>query len=91
MTPETFAYWLQGFVELTDGQQPSEEQWKMICEHLSTVFVKVTPKLLGGLKYTPPPDLKKLLEDYSDRYHPPYFVPPSFGAPMPYPPNTPIC
>lgn len=43
-----FAYWLQGFVELTGGQQPTPEQWKMIQEHLQTVFKKVTPPLESG-------------------------------------------
>ncbi len=46
MTPEQFAYWLQGFVEL-HGELPSEEQWKLIKEHLQTVFNKVTPSLDG--------------------------------------------
>lgn len=43
MTPENFAYWLQGFVELTQGQTPNPAQWKSIQEHLGTVFKKVTP------------------------------------------------
>jgi hypothetical protein len=43
MTPENFAYWLQGFVELTQGQTPNPAQWKSIQEHLATVFKKVTP------------------------------------------------
>jgi hypothetical protein len=38
MTPEQFAYWLQGYTELTAGQQPTPEQWKSITEHL-----KITP------------------------------------------------
>lgn len=42
MTPEQFAYWLQGFVELND-HMPNEAQWQSIKEHLSTVFKKVTP------------------------------------------------
>jgi hypothetical protein len=45
MTPEQFAYWLNGFVELTEWRQPTPEQWKSICEHLGTVFNKVTPAL----------------------------------------------
>lgn len=44
MTPEQFAYWLQGFVEL-HGELPNEEQWESIKEHLQTVFRKVTPPL----------------------------------------------
>lgn len=44
MTPEQFAYWLQGFVELNPSmEQPTPEQWKAIGEHLQTVFKKVTP------------------------------------------------
>lgn len=43
MTPEHFAYWLQGFVELNKGAPPTPEQWKSITEHLSAVFTKVTP------------------------------------------------
>lgn len=39
--PKTFAYWLQGFVELC-GDRPTEKQWEMIKEHLQLVFVKVT-------------------------------------------------
>jgi len=43
---QQFAYWLQGFVELTGGKTaPTTEQWKMICEHLALVFKKVTPPL----------------------------------------------
>lgn len=43
MTPEQFAYWLQGFVEL-QGSEPTAEQWQQIKDHLQTVFVKVTPQ-----------------------------------------------
>ena len=43
MSPENFAYWLQGFVELTQGQTPNPAQWKSIQEHLCEVFKKVTP------------------------------------------------
>lgn len=42
MSPEQFAYWLQGFVELNGGKQPTAEQWASIKEHLTTVFKKVT-------------------------------------------------
>ena len=44
MTPEQFCYWLQGYAELTESQ-PTPEQWKMMQEHLQTVFYKVTPSL----------------------------------------------
>jgi hypothetical protein len=43
MTPEQFTYWMQGYVELNNGAQPTAEQWQMIQEHLKTVFHKVTP------------------------------------------------
>ncbi len=42
MTPENFAYWLQGFVEL-HGAPPSAEQWEQIKAHLNLVFEKITP------------------------------------------------
>lgn len=45
MTPEQFAYWPQGFVELTRGEAPDDAQWKSIREHLETVFKKVTPAI----------------------------------------------
>lgn len=46
MTSEQFAYWMQGFVELTPGMAtPSPEQWEAIKQHLQTVFMKVTPPL----------------------------------------------
>lgn len=50
MTPEQFAYWLQGFMELSgESATFTPAQVKMIREHLATVFVKVTPPL------APPP------------------------------------
>ena len=44
-TPEQFAYWLQGFVENNNGTMPTEDQWKMIVQHLQTIFTKITPEL----------------------------------------------
>lgn len=43
MTPEQFAYWLQGFSEL--GGTPTQEQWDVIRAHLATVFDKKTTDL----------------------------------------------
>lgn len=43
MTPEQFAYWLQGFAELNPNNPPNAIQWKQIQDHLNTVFKKVTP------------------------------------------------
>lgn len=54
MEPLQFAYWLQGFSELTEGQ-PTPEQWQSIKEHLATVFRKVTPPVhLGGAQWVSP-------------------------------------
>lgn len=44
MTPEQFAYWLQGFAE-NRAEPPQAEQWENIKNHLATVFTKVTPPL----------------------------------------------
>jgi hypothetical protein len=45
MTAEQFAYWMQGFAELTGEEVPTSGQWRSIREHLQTVFMKVTPPL----------------------------------------------
>ena len=45
MTAEQFAYWLQGRMELLPNQLPTEAEWRMIKQHLATVFYKVTPPL----------------------------------------------
>jgi hypothetical protein len=45
MKPEEFAYWMQGFVELQNSDEPpTKEQWQIIKDHLQLVFNKVTPK-----------------------------------------------
>lgn len=54
MKAESFAYWLQGFAELTPGQTPSPEQWQMIVEHLAEVFDKVTPPMKMGSNIADP-------------------------------------
>ena len=46
MTPENFAYWLQGFFEMTETNRLSEKQILMIKEHLKLVFEKVTTESL---------------------------------------------
>lgn len=45
MSPDQFCYWLQGFNELV-GKNPTEEQWRMIQDHLGLIFNKVTPTYL---------------------------------------------
>lgn len=44
MTPDQFAYWLQGFAEL-NATAPTQEQWQAIRDHLALVFDKRTPVL----------------------------------------------
>jgi hypothetical protein len=56
MTERDFCYWLQGFVELTQGQTPNPAQWKSIQEHLATVFTKVTPPV-GMPRVDPTPTI----------------------------------
>lgn len=47
MTPEQFVYWLQGFVEVNEGELENghitPKQWQMITDHLKEVFRKETP------------------------------------------------
>lgn len=76
MTAEQFAYWLNGFVEL-NGQGPNPDQWESIKEHLSTVFMKITPKMPPV--YAPGP-VAPLAEPI---YYPP--IDPSFWQPNPSP------
>lgn len=55
MNENQFAYWLQGFAELSGDAPPSKAQWKSIREHLALVFNKVTPPVqtvtLHGVGY----------------------------------------
>lgn len=44
MTPEQFAYWFQGFAELSPTP-PTQEQWDSMRAHVATVFMKVTPEV----------------------------------------------
>lgn len=43
MTPENFAYWLQGFFEISGAKTLDERQVQEIKNHLDLVFTKVTP------------------------------------------------
>lgn len=43
MTTESFAYWLQGFFEISDAKALNEKQVTIIKDHLAEVFNKVTP------------------------------------------------
>ena len=42
MNQDQFAYWLQGFVEMNDGKEPTKQQWQMIKDHLQLCFLKIT-------------------------------------------------
>ena len=43
MTEQQFCYWLWGFVELMESENPSPRQWQAITDHLNQVFDKKTP------------------------------------------------
>lgn len=42
MNETQFVYWLQGYFELSKDNNLTEEQVKVIKEHLQLVFAKVT-------------------------------------------------
>jgi hypothetical protein len=64
MTPEQFAYWMQGFVEIQNSNEPpTKEQWQIIKDHLQLVFNKVTPQ------YTPQNYCSHQI-DYKSLYYP---------------------
>jgi len=45
MTPEQFAYWLQGFMEMADPKELNKNQTQQIKDHLKLVFDKKTPEV----------------------------------------------
>lgn len=57
MTPEQFAYWMQGFAEL-NAIPPSPEQWQSIREHLALVFEKKTPEFKPSPSMGIPPQFQ---------------------------------
>lgn len=44
MNTEQFAYWLQGYAEITGGNLPDADEWQIILDHLKLVFEKKTPE-----------------------------------------------
>jgi len=66
MTAEQFAYWLQGFIEMTDGEQlPTVKQWNMIKDHLGYVFHNPPVVKVPGQV-----DSKALLDVLGPKWHP---------------------
>lgn len=53
MTPQDFCYWLQGYFEVSDSYKLSEEQAKVIKEHLDKVFKKEFKKESESTKTYP--------------------------------------
>ena len=70
MTPEQFCYWLQGRAEMQPNNPPSAEEWKMIVDHLQTVFHKVTPTSKVD-------DYLKRMQDLNKTVTPPMWMPPN--------------
>lgn len=72
MTLDQFVYWLQGYVELTQRQAPTPEQWNSICEHLDLVFAKVTPPV-APFDGQSAKSFEELLRQYRDTTLPPHW------------------
>lgn len=55
MSPENFAYWLQGFLELSGSDDLTQQQVFQIRQHLALVFDKkiVDPYKGNGTFFTP--------------------------------------
>ena len=55
MNPRDFVYWLQGFLEIQDPKNISEEQITIIKQHMNLVLTNVTNitdvKPYSGLKF----------------------------------------
>ena len=51
MTTEQFTYWLQWFAEI-NSSTPSDEQWKIIKDHLALVFDTNKPEYISD-KFIP--------------------------------------
>lgn len=55
MTPEQFAYWLQGFMEMANPNSLNGTQTQQIKDHLKLVFDKKTPERISGPERGNPP------------------------------------
>jgi len=65
MDAQQFAYWLQGFAELSGDAPPTKAQWKSIREHLGLVFEKVTPAV-GAPNWDDQPAMRKLIPNINE-------------------------
>ena len=45
MSPENFAYWLQGYFEIGKSEELTKEQVQEIKNHLKLVLLKLTPSV----------------------------------------------
>jgi hypothetical protein len=43
MSPENFAYWLQGYFEISGANELNAKQTQQVKDHLQLVFKKETP------------------------------------------------
>lgn len=84
MTSRDFAYWLQGFFEITDAKNITEQQTAVIKNHLNLVFKhEIDPSIDGGDK------LKQ--EEYQNIHDGPInFISPGISAGVSGSSNTPI-
>lgn len=50
MNSEQFAYWLQGFFEISNQDHLTAKQLQIVKDHLATVFNKITPDRNNGVQ-----------------------------------------
>lgn len=77
MTPEQFAYWFQGFAELSETP-PTQAQWDSMREHVATVFKKVTPSVQINVAPLYPqirPNIADAIRKWNETGSPPYPFP----------------
>ena len=88
MTAESFAIWLNGFLELANPKTLTEKQIQIIKDHLALVFTKVTPyRDKEEENYTK--DWNDIIEDYKKQNKP--WPKPWNPLPYPYRPDYTYC